>query len=77
MLSKEDGIHVAKVFQDYFGNFGRIDDYMRDQKLASLSEISINPLFPIEEDLFSDFSMHPNDMDLEVLEIPRDTWETL
>jgi hypothetical protein len=77
MLSKEDGIHVAKVFQDYFGNFARIDDYMRDQKLASLSEISINPLFPIEEDLFSDFSMHPNDMDLEVLEIPSDTWETL
>ena len=77
MLSKDDGVYVAKVFQDYFGNFSRIDEYMRDQKLASLSEISTNPLFPIEEDLFSDFTMHPNDMDLEVLEIPNETWETL
>jgi len=77
MLSKDDALVCAKAFKDYFGNFNRIDEYMRDQKLASLSEISTNPLFPIEEDLFSDFSMHPNDMDLEVLEIPTETWETL
>ncbi len=76
-LTKQDALHCAKAFKDYFGNFNRIDEYMRDQKLASLSEISTNPLFPIEEDLFSDFSMHPNDMDLEVLEIPTETWETL
>jgi hypothetical protein len=50
---------------------------MRDQKLNSLSEIPSNPLFPIEEDLFSDFSMHPNDMELEVVEIPTEKWETL
>jgi hypothetical protein len=77
MLTKEDALVCAKAFKDYFGNFNRIDEYMRDQKLASLSEISTNPLFPIEEDLFSDFSMHPNEMDLEVLEIPTETWETL
>jgi hypothetical protein len=76
MLSKEDAIHCAKVFKDYFGNFDRIDQYMRDQKLNSLSEIP-SSLFPPEEDLFSDFSMHPNDMDLEVMEIPSETWETL
>ncbi len=77
MLSKDEALVCAKAFKDYFGSFNRIDEYMRDQKLASLSEISTNPLFPIEEDLFSDFSMHPNDMDLEVLEIPTETWETL
>ena len=76
MLSKEDAIHCAKVFKDYFGNFDRIDQYMKDQKLNSLSEIP-SSLFPPEEDLFSDFSMHPNDMDLEVMEIPSETWETL
>jgi hypothetical protein len=76
MLSKEDAVHCAKVFKDYFGNFDRIDQYMRDQKLNSLSEIP-SSLFPPEEDLFSDFSMHPNDMDLEVMEIPSETWETL
>ena len=76
-LTKEEALHCAKVFEDYFGNFHRIDEYMRDQKLASLSELPTNPLFPIEEDLFSDFSMHPNDMDLEVLEINPETWEML
>lgn len=76
-LTKDDAVHCAKVFQDYFGNFHRVDEYMRDQKLASLSGLSSNPLFPLEDDLFSDFTMHPNDMDFEVLEIPQETWETL
>lgn len=75
-LSKEDALVCAKAFEDYFGNFDRIDEYMRDQKLNSLSEIPTS-LFPPEDDLFSDFSMHPNDMDLEVVEIPNETWETL
>jgi len=77
MLSKEDAIHFAKVFQDYFGNFERIDEYMRDQKLASLSEMSLNPLFAPEDELFSDFTMHPKDMDIDVVECAPDTWETL
>ena len=77
MLSKEDALHCAKVFQDYFGNFHRIDEYMRDQKLASLAEMPSSPLFAPEDDLFSDFSMHPNDMDIEVVECNPTTWETL
>ena len=75
-LTKEDALHVSSVFKDYFGNFDRIDEYMRDQKLNSLSSIG-SSLFPIEDDLFSDFSMHPNDMQFEVSEIPQETWETL
>jgi hypothetical protein len=77
MISKEDAIHCSKVFEDYFGNFDRIDAYMRDQKLNSLSELSLNPLFPPEDDLFSDFTMHPKDMDIEVVECASRTWETL
>ena len=76
MLTKEDALVCAKAFDDYFGNFDRIDEYMRDQKLNSLSEIPTS-IFPPEDDLFSDFTMHPNDMDLEVVEIPTETWETL
>lgn len=76
-LKFDDALYCAKVFEEYFGNFTRIDEYMKDQKLASLSEIPTNPLFPIEEDLFSDFSIHPSDMNFEVCEIAQDTWETL
>jgi hypothetical protein len=50
---------------------------MKDQKLASLADLPSNPLFPLEDDLFSDFSMHPQDMDFDVCEVPQDTWETL
>ena len=76
MLSKDDAMICAKVFEDYFGNFNRIDEYMRAQKLASLDEMPAS-LFPPEDDLFSDFTMHPKDMDIEVFECPGDTWETL
>ena len=75
-LTKEDALVCAKAFEDYFGNFDRIDEYMRDQKINSLDELPTS-LFPPEDDLFSDFSMHPNDMDIEVCEIPQETWETL
>ncbi len=77
ILNIDDAIHCAKVFKDYFGEFNRIDEYMRNQKLASLSEMPSNPLFPLEDDLFSDFNMHPWDMDFEVCEIPIDQWENL
>jgi hypothetical protein len=76
-LEFNDAVHCAKVFEDYFGNFDRIDEYMRDQKLNSLAELPSNPLFAIEDELFQNFTMHPKDMDFEVLEIPSETWETL
>jgi len=39
ILNHEQALHVAKVYEDYFGNFNRIDEYMRDQKLNSLMEL--------------------------------------
>lgn len=76
-LSKEDAIHVSSVYENYFSHLDRIDDYMREQKLESLKDIPSNPLFPIEEDLFSDFSMNPNDMNFSVSEIPNNQWDML
>ena len=76
-LEFNDAVHCAKVFEDYFGNFDRIDEYMRDQKLNSLSELPSNPLYPIEDELFQDFTMKPEDMDFEVVEIDTETWTNL
>ena len=76
-LSKEDAIYVSSIFENYFGNFHSIDEYMRDQKLGTLSDISSNSLFPPEDELFSDFTMHPNDMTFSVMEIPTKQWDTL
>ena len=76
-LTFDDAVHCAKAFEDYFGNFNRIDEYMRDQKLNSLAELPSNPLYPLEDELFSDFTMHPKDMDFEVIEIDNETWTNL
>lgn len=76
-LNKEQAIHCANAFKDYFGNFERIDEYMRDQKMNSLADLPLNPLFPLEDDLFQDFTMDPKDMNFEVCEIDSDTWMNL
>jgi hypothetical protein len=76
-LTKEQALHCADIFKNYFGNFSRIDEYMRDQKIASIQNIPAGlPGMTLEEDLFSDFSMSPKDMKLEVLEIGNETWDT-
>jgi len=38
-LNYDQALHCAKVFEDYFGDFNRIDEYMREQKLNSLAEM--------------------------------------
>jgi hypothetical protein len=77
VLNKEQALHCANVFSDYFDKFGRIDEYMREQKVASMSERS-PVLFGMgpEEDLFSDFTMSPADMEFELIELPQDRWDT-
>ena len=76
-LTKEQALHCAGIFKNYFGNFSRIDEYMRDQKIASIQNIPTGlPGMSLEDDLFSDFTMSPKDMKLEVLEIDNTTWDT-
>lgn len=75
-LTKEQAIHCANIFHNYFSDIGSIEQYMREEKIKSLDNLPTS-LFPPEDDLFSDFSIHPKDMDIEVCEIPNETWETL
>ena len=75
-LNREQALHVAKSFEDYFGNFNKIDEYMREQKLNSLAELPFSlPGCGPEEDLFSDFNMHPNDMEFELHELDAQRWQ--
>jgi len=76
-LSKDEALHCANVFNDYFGQFSRIDQYMRDQKMAQIETIpQALPGMGLDSDMFSDFSMSPEDMDLEVVELDNHTWDT-
>jgi hypothetical protein len=75
-LNREQALHVANAFEDYFGNFNKIDEYMREQKLNSLAELPFSlPGCGPEEDLFSDFNMHPNDMEFELHELDAARWQ--
>ena len=75
-LERVDALYCAKAFHDYFNGTVDIEQYMREEKLQSIAKLPTS-LFPPEDDLFSDFSMHPKDMDIEVCEIPLSQWETL
>jgi hypothetical protein len=75
-MNKEQALQCAKVFEDYFKDFSRIDEYMREQKLNSLAELPFAlPGCGPEEDLFSDFTMNPQDMEFEVVEMESSRWQ--
>ena len=76
-LSKEEALHCAKIFNDYFGQFDRIDQYMRDQKMAQIDSLPASlPGMGFDSDMFDDFSISPEDMDLEIVELDNHTWDT-
>jgi hypothetical protein len=76
ILTREQALHCSKTFHNYFSNIGSTEEYMRDEKLKNVAEMP-STLFPIEDDLFSDFTMHPKDMNIEVCEIPNSQFESL
>ena len=66
-LSTADATYAADKFIDYFSNTGRIDEYLRTVKMDRIANQPMSlPGFGPEEDLFSDFDMHPEDMDIKV-----------
>jgi len=76
-LSREEAQYCADIFNNYFGQFERIDQYMRDQKMAQIESIPQSlPGMGFDSDMFDDFSMSPEDMDLEVVELDNHTWDT-
>ena len=70
ILNREDAIYAANVFVDYFQNFDRIDDYLRRVKLERMSNYPTSlPGMGPQDDMFDDFTMHPNDMEFECREV--------
>ena len=64
----------ASKFINYFSNTGRIDEYLRTVKLDRIAD-QPQSLFGMrpEDDLFSDFDMHPEDMDIKVYPLGEKT----
>ena len=60
-LTPDDASYAANKFIDYYSQFTRIDDYLRFVKKSRLNNESTS-LFGPEDEIFSDFSIHPNEM---------------
>ena len=65
ILSNADAIYAANKFIDYYSQFNRIDDYLRFVKKDRISSRS-GSLFGAETEMFDEFSMHPNDMNIRI-----------
>ena len=57
-LNKIEAKHVADIFSNYFDQFNRIDQYMRDQKMAQIDSIPQSlPGMGFDADMFDDFTI--------------------
>ena len=69
LLEQKDAEYIAPRFSDYMSNYNRIDDHMRMKKLERIKSLpSSLPGYEPEHMLFSDFDMHPEDMEFEIYE---------
>lgn len=75
ILNRDDALYAANVFVDYFSNFERIDDYLRKVKLERMESYpTALPGMGPQDEMFSDFSMNPEDMQFECREVNNETF---
>jgi hypothetical protein len=65
ILNENDAVYAANKFIEYYSKFNRIDDYLR---FVKKDRISNRPgyIFGAETEMFDNFEMHPNDMNIKV-----------
>ena len=78
LLNNQDSLYAATRVMKYFEDFGRIDDYFRARKIERVRNIPVAlPGMGLEDDLFSDFDMHPQDMNFSIVQMQSKTFDTL
>ena len=69
LLDKSDSAYIVNRFLDYMSKYNRIDDHMRMKKKERLLTLpEALPGYEPENNLFSDFNMHPEDMEFEIFQ---------
>ena len=78
ILNKQDALYAATKLMKYFEDFNRIDDYFRSRKIDRVKDIPIPlPGMGLEDDLFQEFDMHPEDMDFSIVQVTNEIYNTL
>ena len=71
ILEHKDALYAANAFDEFFGNIERIDEYMRQIKMERMESFPYSlPGMGPEEDLFSNFDIHPSEMEFVIQESP-------
>ena len=69
---------TANIIIDFFSNIDRIDDYFRLRKIERVKDLPVPiPGFGLEDDMFQNYDMHPEDMDIEVAQIDNQTFNAM
>lgn len=77
-LNKEDAVYAGNKFIDYMSKFTSIEEYFRMKKIDRINSMPATlDGYGFEEDLFSDFTMHPNDMDFDIRIIAPSAFDTM
>jgi len=78
ILERDDAIYAATKLMNYFKDFGRIDDYFRARKIERVRNIPTPlPGMGLEDDMFQNYDMHPEDMDFKVMQINNKTFDAM
>ena len=77
-IQLESATKTANIIIDFFSNIDRIDDYFRLRKIERVKNLPPSiPGFGLEDEIFQDYDMPPNDMDIEVTQIDNQTFDAL
>jgi hypothetical protein len=75
MMDEAKAIKCLNIIREYFDKFDNIEDYIRRQKLEKADSIpSSFPGMGMEDDLMNDFTIPPNDMEFELVELRSSHW---
>ena len=78
ILEKQDAVYSATKLMNYFKDFKRIDDYFRARKIERVKNIPTPlPGFGLEDDIFQNYDMHPEDMDFSIVQMQPKIFNTL
>ena len=78
ILERDDAIWAATKLMTYFKDFNRIDDYFRARKIERVRNIPTPlPGMGLEDDMFQNYDMHPEDMNFKVMQINNKTFDAM
>ncbi len=78
ILNKQDALYAATKLMKYFEDFNRIDDYFRARKIERVKNLPTPlPGMGLEDDMFQDYDMSPEDMNFKIDQIPNQTWDAM